>query len=119
MADSTQADLDQWATDGHRYRDETAHFVRWAVAHRHARGPTFGAIRSHGPTGPHDTEKRWADARRLLHDNTLATPERVAGLLILLYAQRIATLTQLTADNIHDEGDLPSALVGRQFCADG
>jgi hypothetical protein len=30
---------------------------------------------------------RWDDARRLLHDDTLKTPDRVVGLLLLLYAQ--------------------------------
>ncbi|EXU69295.1 hypothetical protein Z951_05125 [Streptomyces sp. PRh5] len=52
LADCTQADLDTWIVGGHRYRDETAHFVRWAVTHKHAHGLTFGAIRWHGPAGP-------------------------------------------------------------------
>jgi hypothetical protein len=113
LADCTQADLDSWTTGGHRYRDETAHFVRWAVTHRHATGLTFGAIRWQGPTGPYDTEKRWDDARRLLHDDTLKTPDRVAGLLLLLYAQRIATITQLTIDEVHDDGDTVAITFGR------
>jgi hypothetical protein len=114
LANCTQADLDTWITGGHRYRDETAHFVRWAVTHKHAHSLTFGATRWHGPAGPHDTEKRWADARRLLHDdNTLTTPDRVAGLLLLLYAQRIATITQLTVDDIHDEGQTVTMTFGR------
>jgi hypothetical protein len=33
---------------------------------------------------------RWDDARRLLHDETLTTADRVAGLLLLFYAQRPA-----------------------------
>lgn len=113
LASCTQADLDAWATGDHRYRDETAHFVRWAVTHRHASGLTFGATRWAGPQGPHDTEKRWADARRLLRDGTLAVPDRVAGLLLLLYAQRIATITQLTVDDINDDGDTLTIRFGR------
>lgn len=113
LADCTQADLDTWTVGGHRYRDETAHFVRWAVTHKHAHGLTFGATRWHGPAGPLDTEKRWADARRLLHDDTLTISDRVAGLLLLLYAQRIATITQLTADDIHDNGDTVAITFGR------
>jgi hypothetical protein len=109
----TQADLDAWTADGQCYRDETAHFVRWAATHKHAHGLTFGAIRWQGPTGPHDTEKRWADARRLLHDDTLPTLDRVAGLLLLLYAQRIATITQLTTDDVHDNGDTVAITFGR------
>jgi hypothetical protein len=78
----TQGDLDRWTSSAEvSYRDETAHFVRWAVAHRHARGLTFGAIRWDGPRGPHDTEKRWgqrpaAAARR--HPGHLRPGRRAA-----------------------------------------
>jgi hypothetical protein len=113
LTDCTQADLDTWAAAGHSYRDETAHFVRWAVSHRHASGLIFGASRWAGPAGPHDTEKRWHDARRLLNDDTLATADRVAGLLLLLYAQRIATITQLTVDDVHDDGRTVAMVFGR------
>ena len=113
LADCTQADLETWIAGGHPYRDETAHFVRWAVTHKHARGLTFGATRWHGPAGPLDTQKRWADARRLLHDDSLTVSDRVAGLLLLLYAQRIATITQITADDIHDNGDTVAITFGR------
>ena len=83
------------------------------MSHRHASGLTFGAIRWGGPVGPHDTEKRWDDARRLLNDDTLPVAERVAGLLLLLYAQRIATITQLTVDDAHDDGDTVAIVFGR------
>ncbi len=55
------------------YPRETGHFIRWAAARGHARGLTFDQARWEGPRGPHDTEKRWDDARRLLHDATLLT----------------------------------------------
>lgn len=101
----TQLDLDRWASGAMPYRDETAHFVRWAVTHKHAGRLTFGAVRWGGPRGPHDAEQRWADARRLLHDDTLTTSDRAAGLLVLLYAQRTATIAQLTVDHVHDTGN--------------
>jgi len=102
LATCTQADLDRWTADPRAtYRDETGHFVRWAVEHRHASQLTFGTHRWEGPRGPLDTEKRWADARRLLHDTNLNTADRVAGLLLVLYAQRIATISQLTVDHVH------------------
>ncbi|MGV9407882.1 helix-turn-helix domain-containing protein [Streptomyces sp. NPDC003667] len=56
------------------YRDETGHFVRWSVQHRHARGLTYRTVRWTGPKDTIDSEKRWADARRLLNDDTLPTP---------------------------------------------
>lgn len=101
LASCTQTDLDQWAAgDNASYRDETSHFIRWATAHRHATGLTFAARRWDGPAGPHDTEGRWTAARRLLHDDTIATPDRVAGLLLLLYAQRLSTISALTVDHV-------------------
>jgi hypothetical protein len=38
------------------------------------------------PTAAIDTETRWQQARWLLHDTTLDPEDRVAGLLVLLYA---------------------------------
>jgi hypothetical protein len=67
----TQPDLDQWAAgDDVRCRDETGHFIRCAAA------------------------------RRLLHDDTITTPDRVAGLLLLLYAQRLAAISTLTVEHV-------------------
>ncbi|WP_431981333.1 hypothetical protein [Streptomyces qinglanensis] len=40
----TRPDLERWMGDATvSYRDETGHFVRWPVQHRHARGLTFTA----------------------------------------------------------------------------
>ncbi|MFB7224712.1 hypothetical protein [Streptomyces sp. NPDC056227] len=94
------------------YRDETGHFVRWSVQHRHAHGLTYGTVRWTGPLSTIDSEKRWADARRLLNDGTLPTPDRVAGLLLILYAQKIATISQLIVDEVHFDGDTVSITFG-------
>ncbi|KOU36434.1 hypothetical protein [Streptomyces sp. WM6378] len=97
----TQAALEQWVSAPEAtYRDETGHFIRWSVQHRQARDLTFGTNRWTGPTSTIDSEKRWDDARRLLHNDSLPTQDRVAGLLLLLYAQKIATITQLTVDDV-------------------
>lgn len=109
----TQADLERWMADSTvSYRDETGHFVRWAVQHRHARGLTYGTVRWTGPLSTIDSEKRWADARRLLNDDTLATPDRVAGLLLILYAQKIATISQLTVDDVNFDSDTVAITFG-------
>ena len=102
LATCTQTDVDRWiANPVASYRDETGHFIRWSVQHRHTTGLTYRTIRWTGPRGTLDSEKHWADARRLLHDDALSTPDRVAGLLLVLYAQRIATISQLTIDHVH------------------
>jgi hypothetical protein len=59
----TQADLDLWiANPETSYRDETGHFIRWSVQHRHATGLTYGTVRWTGP--PQDTQQREALGRR-------------------------------------------------------
>lgn len=47
-----------------------------------------------------DDEAHWATVRRLLHDDTIRTEDRLAGLLLLLYAQWPAAISRLTVDHI-------------------
>jgi hypothetical protein len=67
---------------------------------------TAPASRWTGPTGPLDQDRRWADARRLLHeDDACPVADRVAGLLILLYAQKLNVITALTTQHVlHEDG---------------
>ena len=77
----TQAELDQWLAGNSSYLARSANFARWAVARRHASRLTAPASRWTGPAGPLDQDRRRADARRLLHDDTCPVADRVAGLL--------------------------------------
>ena len=65
-----------------------------------------------GPARPARRRETLNDARRLLHDSTLTTSDRVAGLLLLLYAQRIASIVKLTTGHIHDHGDRVEIMLG-------
>jgi hypothetical protein len=96
LAACTQADLDQWLAGTSAVLARSASFVRWAVSRRHASRLTAPATRWTGPSGPLDQDRRWADARRLLHDDAYPAADRVAGLLILLYAQKLNVITALT-----------------------
>ena len=101
LATCGQGELDAWLTGSDvTGRAEAGHFVRWAISQNITRDLQFAATRWIGPVGPLDHEHRWDQARRLLHDATLATDDRVAGLLVLLYAQRAATISRLTVDDI-------------------
>lgn len=101
----TQAELDQWLAGTSGYLARSANFVRWAVARRHASRLTAPAPRWAGPSGPLDQDRRWADARRLLHEETCPAADRVAGLLIVLYAQKLNVITALTAEHVLQEDD--------------
>lgn len=95
-----QGDLDRWLTDpagGYRY--ETATFIRWAHANKLTTA-YVPAQRWRGPVNPLDDDHRWATARRLLHDSDLDAEDRLAGLLLLLYAQGPSTISLLTTDQI-------------------
>ena len=95
-----QGDLDDWLTDDQATGRRTAgNFVRWAKHHK-LTDLDLAAVKWDGPSAIIDTEARWEQARRLLHDDTLKPEDRVAGLFVLLYAQRAATISRLTLKDI-------------------
>jgi hypothetical protein len=109
-----QAALDDWITNASiAQRGTTGNFMRWAKRHKHTR-LDFPAIRWDGPTRTIDTETRWAHTRRLLHDDTLNPEDRVAGLLVLLYAQKAATISRLTLDHVRANGDEVHLVLGQE-----
>jgi hypothetical protein len=61
-----------------------------------------------------DTEARWEQARRLLHDTSLDPEDRVAGLLVLLYAQWSAVISRLTLGHVHAGGEQVRLRLGRE-----
>ncbi|MGW2051584.1 hypothetical protein ACWCPF_41560 [Streptomyces sp. NPDC001858] len=100
MATCRQANLDQWLTDDSAtYRHTGGHFVRWARTNK-LTTVHVPAVRWHGPTQPLDDEHRWNVARRLLHDDTLKPEDRLAGLLLLLYAQGPSAIHRLTVEDV-------------------
>lgn len=107
LATCTQLHLDAWmATATTAQRGRTGPFVRWARRERLTR-LDFPATGWAGPTGVLDVEGRWEHARRLIHDDALPADHRVAGLLVLLFAQRATTISQLSVDNITErEGEM-------------
>lgn len=114
MADAEQGDLDAWLTNEQaRYQRDAGHFVRWANRHKLTR-LEFQAIRWSGPTRPIDTETRWQQARWLLHDHTVNPIDRVAGLLLLLYAQTPAAISRLTLEHVATGNDAVHLRLGQE-----
>ncbi len=80
LATCAQGDLDAWMVGASTaQKGRTGHFVRWARSRKHTR-LDFPATRWNGPTRTLDTEARWDQARRLLHDEALKPEDRFAGL---------------------------------------
>ncbi len=109
-----QGDLDAWLASGEAtHRREAGHFVRWA-RNQKLTSLDFPAVKWSGPKRVIDTETRWQQARWLLHDDTLKPEDRVAGLLVLLYAQWPSTISRLTLDHVQCGDDQVRLQLGRE-----
>jgi hypothetical protein len=108
-----QSALERWLSDpAGSYRYETATFIRWAHANK-LTSAYLKAQRWHGPVSALNGDQRWTTARQLLHDTTLDAEDRLAGLLLLLYAQRSSAIALLTTDQIAIGSDEVSISFGR------
>ena len=106
MGTCQQADLDRWLASGQAvYREEAGRLIRWAHAARLTSCYLPSAARWTGPSAILDGEDRWDIARRLLHDDTLKPEDRLAGLLVLLYAQGVTALSRMTAGQVQASGN--------------
>ena len=114
LATARQGDLERWlASTQATHRTDVGNFVRWARKQK-LTSLGFAATRWGGPAGVIDTEARWDQARRLLRDATLKPEDRAAGLLVLLYAQWPATISQLTLGHVQATGDQVRIRLGRE-----
>lgn len=100
LATAGQGDLERWLSrpEGVNHHHPGS-FVRWATKQQ-LTTLVFPATRWQGPATTPDDQARWEVARRLLHDDTLNIRDRVAGLLVLLYAQKTTTIARLTIDRL-------------------
>jgi hypothetical protein len=100
LGTARQGDLDMWMNGAQAaHRTAAGNFVRWARRNK-LTTLDFAAVKWAGPSGVIDTETRWEQARWLLHDDSLKPEDRVAGLLVLLYAQRTSVISRLTLSHI-------------------
>jgi hypothetical protein len=99
LADCDQADIDQWLAEGSTYRNEARNFVLWVARRGHA-GAIEVPVRQqiNLRTKFIDSDERWSKANELLHDTTSDTVDRVAGLLLLLFAQPLTRISRITLD---------------------
>src|SRR5271165_3640828 len=102
LAACTQRDIDTWLAGGPGTCYHARAFVAWATSRGHTRGLDIPRpARSETLTQIED-DHRWALVRSLLHDDSNAIEDRVAGLLVLLYGQPLARIARLTRDQVTD-----------------
>ena len=86
--------------------------IRWARASNLTTGHLTAAAWN-GPAQLTDHQHRWHAARRLLHDAAIRPEDRLAGLLVLLYAQGATAISQMTAAQIQASDDSVRLHLGR------
>jgi hypothetical protein len=110
LAEAGQHDIDAWLLTGpaaHHAHD----FLAWAAQQGHCRA--LSVAQPGRRTGVAlDAELRWALLARLLHDDTLDLTDRVAGCLLLCYAQQLSRITALTTDQVTRGVDATSIRFG-------
>jgi hypothetical protein len=108
----TQADIDQWLLTGPTtLRREVSDFLGWSAYRRLT--PKLTVTRADSAAGPTTGEADyWRLAHRLLHDNDIATIDRVAGSFVLLYGQQLSRIAAMTRNQIQDRRDALSVRFG-------
>ena len=104
LHDLTQPDLDQWLAGGTTTRRTARYFLQWA----HGRG-LAGELTVPLPPRPEparllaeDDHIRQLD--RCLTDETMPLDLRAGGALVLLFGMLVSRITQLTKDNVVEDG---------------
>ncbi|MFB9253759.1 hypothetical protein ACFFWE_36500 [Sphaerisporangium melleum] len=95
-----QADIDAWLADVRR-ADATRAFWSWATKTRHLPPLDIPTRITSQPSQFTPDDHRWALARRMLHDEAIPTTDRVAALLVLLFAQQVSKISRLTTSDLH------------------
>ncbi len=100
LATCTQHDIDDWlATDiWVRYLART--FLVWSIRNRHAHRILIPIPPKDAPMVLIEQDRRWAHVRRLVKGDGVDTATRVAGLLLLLFAQPLSRTCQIRLDQV-------------------
>lgn len=104
LADCRQDDIDHWFAQPGAAPRQLRAFLAWAQRHRHLpRHLDLPTSQSRAPAPP--TGDRATLARRLLTDPAIADDDRVAGALVVFYAQPVTRIATLTTGDLHVADD--------------
>lgn len=107
-----QGHVDLWLATGGPSRYDVRHFLAWATERKLA-GRLVVPARPSRPGDALDAEARWAVVRRLLHDDTVELVDRVAGSLVLLYAQQLSRVAVMTTEQVSEHDGEVLVRLGR------
>jgi hypothetical protein len=113
LAVCTQADVDSWFAGPGASRWVLRPFLVWAIGRRHLPAHLSLPPAYQGkPCQPVDSEQRWKIARALVSDESITAPDRVAGALVVLYAQPVTRIVKLTTAHVTTLGDRVELCLG-------
>jgi hypothetical protein len=95
-----QLDADRWLSGGSTLRHEARDLVLWARRNGLTGDIEIPAYKERIHVPPVEPDRRAELVRRLLYDQTITLTDRVAGLLVVLYAQSLSAVSQLTIDQV-------------------
>lgn len=113
LASIHQGDIDSWFASPRTRPHQVRPFLTWARRTRVLPPAIILSPSSSGRSDLHtDPERRWTIARRLVRDDTLDTADRVAGALVVLYAQPLVRICALTTRDIATDGAIVTVRLG-------
>ncbi|MEU1900780.1 hypothetical protein ABZ512_20585 [Nocardiopsis dassonvillei] len=95
-----QADIDAWISISSTNAQHTTGFLNWAIRHRHMPDLVVPLPLRSFPSQFAPEDQRWTLAKRLLTDTSIDLVDRIAGSLVLLYAQPVSRIAPLTRSQV-------------------
>jgi hypothetical protein len=114
LARLRQEHLDRWLAEGSSSTASVRPFLRWAARGRLIAPLTAGRRPARDRIAPISNQERLSVVRRLLNDTNVNVRERVAGCLVLVYAQPLTRVLALTIDDVAVVGDRVWIRLGRE-----
>jgi hypothetical protein len=112
LAQLRQEHLDRWLQEGSSATAKIRPFLTWATRGRLIAPFTASRPPARTHIEPMSSEERLIVVRRLLRDETLDPRDRVAGCLVLIYAQPVSRILALTIDDVWIHPDRVSLSLG-------
>lgn len=113
LATLEQEHLEWWLSDGTGHRRHARAFIAWTVKHKITGRLTVIAPATRRHADPLDPERRRVLLRTLLTDQQIDLRDRFAGVLIIVFSQRISHLVLLRIDDVDEQDDQVHLAIGR------
>lgn len=107
-----QIDLDAWHSENHATRRSSDTFVNWSMKTGKMPALTIHSRQRTTKMPPMGQHHRISAIRHLFTDERIPLHSKIAGLLVLLYAQPATRIVRLTIEDIIDDGNATTIRLG-------